>query len=119
MPNPITRTVTGVRVAVRNPRSRNIAGATMATIGVLVILVEVGLHIYAAITHVRYEMDHTALLSGAVVGFVGFYLVDSKSATATANIVVGSGAQIIRAVRGGRRSTDTPVVVPAQREDKP
>jgi Tfp pilus assembly major pilin PilA len=119
MPNPITRTVTGVRVAVRQPRTRTIAGSVMAAIGVLVILTEIGLHVYSAITHTKYEMDHTALLSGAVVGFVGFYLIDSKSATATANIVVGSGAQIIRAVRGGRRSTDTPVVVPAQREDKP
>jgi hypothetical protein len=108
MPNPITRTVTGVRVAVRQPRTRTIAGSVMATIGVLVILTEIGLHVYSAVTHTKYEMDHTVLLAGALMGFWGFYWVDGKSATAA-----------VAVLRGGRRSTDTPVVVPAQREDKP
>jgi hypothetical protein len=122
MPNPVTRQMTAVRAVVRDasmhPRSRTIAGGIMATIGVLVILIEIGLHVFSAITHTHYEMDHVALLSGAILGFIGFYLVDSRGATGAATVVVGSAGQLIRAVRGGRRSTDAPVVV-AKTEDKP
>lgn len=120
MPNPVTRQITAVRTVVRNPRSRSIAGGVMATIGVLVILIEIALHVFSAITHTRYEMDHVALLSGAILGFIGFYLIDSRGATGAATVVVGSAGQLIRAVRGGRRSTDTPVVVPTPPiEEKP
>jgi hypothetical protein len=90
----------------------------MATIGMIVILIEIGLHVYSAITHTHYEMDHWALLIGTVIGFWGFAWSDTKTAEGAATVVVGSAGQIIRAVRGGRRSTDTPVVVPVKTEDK-
>jgi cytochrome c biogenesis protein CcdA len=108
---PVTRQITAVRTAVsvvaRHPRSRTLAGAIMATIGVLVILSEVGLHIYSAITHTKYEIDHIVLLAGALLGFWGFYWIDGKSA-----------AGAVAVIRGGRRSTDAPVVI-GKSEEKP
>jgi hypothetical protein len=118
MPNPITTTTTAVRAVVKHPKSRTIAGGLMAILGLIVILSEIGLHLYSAITHTHYEMDHIVLMIGAVIGMWGCYLVDRKTAEGAVGFVAGSVGQI---VRGGRRSTDTPVVVtkPSDPETKP
>lgn len=87
------------------------AGRFLAALGVLIVLAELTLHFVGAISHYQYEINHVALLMGAVVGFVGFYIMDPKRTGDGAVVLVDSTVKVIGAVRGGRRKTD-PQVIP-------
>jgi uncharacterized membrane protein HdeD (DUF308 family) len=109
MPN-ITGTTTIVRAAVRDAArhrwASTISGALFALLGVVTLFVEL----------LRYWMaDHpihaAPVCIGCLFGFTGFFMIAPSRAKEGAAIVVDSTVRVIGVVRGGRRSTDTPVVV--------
>lgn len=84
--------------------TRNRIGGGLATIGVLIILVEL----------VRYWLLPAYAISGAVVGigcmigFVGFYLIAPQEAEDGGGFIVTSFVRVVQAVPNpfGRRATD-------------
>lgn len=92
--------------------ARGLGGRFLAAIGVLVVLGEVALHFASWYFEKAYEMNHGVLLVGAVVGFVGFYMLDPKAAEGGAGFLVGAGERIAKALpRFGRRASDA-IAVP-------
>lgn len=78
----------------------------LIVIGLAVFLIELG----------RYWLADRAISGvvisiGALMAFVGFFMLDSADALVGARFVVDSFTQIVGTVRSGRRSTDRPVVV--------
>jgi protein-S-isoprenylcysteine O-methyltransferase Ste14 len=117
MPNPVTRQVTAVREAVsvvqRHRWASTISGGALALLGVVVLLVEL----------LRYWLtDHpihaAPVCIGCLFSFAGFFILSPNRAKEGAGVVVDSTVRIVGVMRGGRRSTDRPVVVTAKREDK-
>lgn len=91
---------------------RKVAGRALAALGVLVVLAEVILHFVSWYFSREYELNHGIVLVGAVIGFVGFYMLDPMSAQGGAGVIVDSATRIIQSLpRFGRRSTDA-VAVP-------
>jgi hypothetical protein len=95
-----------VRDAARHKWASTISGGVFASLGVATLLVEL----------VRYWMTDHAIHAapvciGCLFGFVGFFILNPKRAVEGAQVVVDSSVRIIGVVRGGRRSTDTKVVV--------
>jgi hypothetical protein len=119
MPPTIARPITAVRAAVvvasRNRWALTITGCTLALIGAVTLLIEL----------LRYWLtDHpihaAPVCIGCLFGFVGAFVLNPRQAKEGAGIVVDSTVRIVGVVRGGRRSTDTPVVVQKRAtEDKP
>lgn len=90
---------------------RDIYGRIFASAGALIVLAEITLHFIAAYTgRESYELNHAVLLTGAVVGFIGFWMIGPKDAESAAGFIMDKGITFVKAVRGGRRSTDTPVI---------
>lgn len=84
---------------------RPLSGKIMAGIGVLTLLSEVILRIAAYIRKDdTFELDHWVLAIGALIGFVGFYVLDSKKTKEATEVITGM-------VKFGRRRTDA-VAVP-------
>lgn len=77
---------------------RSIAGRVLAGIGVGVVLADVTMRVISWWTRRPYDLDHTITLTGTVLGFVGFWIVDSKKTT--------EAIQIAGELRFGRRKTD-------------
>lgn len=119
MPPTLARPITAVRAAVvvasRSRWASTISGGFFALLGVVTLLIEL----------LRYWLTDHAIHAapvciGCLFGFVGFFLINPARAKEGAGVVVDSTVRVIGVVRGGRRSTDTPVVVAAQKaEDKP
>jgi hypothetical protein len=110
---PLTATMTGVRVVTRHRWASTIFGGLFALIGTITLLVELA----------RYWMTDHAIHAapvciGCLFGFVGFFLISPARAKEGAGVVVDSTVRIVGVVRGGRRSTDTPVVVTAQKSEE-
>lgn len=80
-------------------------GKILAGIGVATVLSEVVLRIVSVITGKQYELDHLVIAIGAVIGFVGFWSIDSGKTKAAAEILTNI------LPRFGRRGTD-PIAVP-------
>lgn len=102
-------------VTIRKEHSRNwhVAFVVLASIGALVLLSEIALHIAGSFTGRTYEIDHGVVFLGMLFGFVGFYGLDSKRAIAGGAFIVDSSVKIMNAfpVKFGRRSTDA-VAIP-------
>lgn len=84
----------------------------LAVTGVLVILIEIALHVWAVFTGQQYELNHWVLITGALMGFAGCFGLDPKRSGAGFKLVVDGSTKILEKVpRFGRRSTDA-VAVP-------
>jgi protein-S-isoprenylcysteine O-methyltransferase Ste14 len=117
MASTVTRQVTAVRAAVttatRHHWAPTIAGSALALLGVVVLLVE--LLRYWMLGHVIHAAP---VCIGCLFSFAGFFILSPARAKEGAGVVVDSTVRIAGVIRGGRRSTDTPVVVPVKTEDK-
>lgn len=84
---------------------RSLAGKVMAGIGVAVLLSEVVLHIMSWYLRRDYELNHVVLVIGVLIGFAGFWTIDSKKTK--------DGVDTVRDLvpRFGNRSTDA-IAVP-------
>jgi protein-S-isoprenylcysteine O-methyltransferase Ste14 len=116
MPGPTSTIIRAVvRDATRHRWATTITGVTFALLGVVTLLIEL----------LRYWLTDHAIHAapvciGCLFGFVGFFAISPTRAKEGAGIVVDSTVRVIGVVRGGRRSTDTPVVVARKNtEDKP
>lgn len=85
-------------------------GYLLAAIGVLVMLFEVSLHYYGYLHHTDYELNHPVLYVAVLMGFVGFYMINPKSAEGGADIITKSVVAIISVVRSGKRAGDSVAV---------
>lgn len=92
-------------------RTKTIVGGFFAAIGTIVVLSEVAMHFVAEVSSIKYEMNHVVLLVGAILGFVGFFMLDRKGAEEGGGFLVNSATRIIGVIRTGRRSDDIAVVV--------
>jgi hypothetical protein len=89
---------------------RGLVGKFFAAVGLLIVVGEIALHFIAWATGVRYEMDEVVILTGALVGFAGFWMLDSKGTKDAAETI---GALV---PRFGRRKSDA-VAVPNVRTE--
>jgi hypothetical protein len=81
-------------------------GYLLAAIGVGILLFQVGLYFFGALTHVEYQVYRPVSYIGTMVGFVGFYMINSKGALEGAAFIRDSVVAFISVVRTGKRSGD-------------
>lgn len=91
-------------VVQRERRKRRYFGA-LATLGVLILLVELSLNWLF-----KDPIEWMPVLIGMVIGFAGFAGLDFKKANAAADAIVDWGERIIIVLRTGRRATDTTAI---------
>lgn len=96
--------------------ARRIAFVTLAIVGVLFLIASVTIEIAGALNEKHYEVPHSAIYVGMILGFIGFYGLNPDRALKGGDFIVSSATRIITAVRTGRRSTD---VVVTSTEVKP
>lgn len=95
-------------------RRRAIGPVLLATIGIAVMLTGLGLHWWAEAHGKAHTLEWIPQFIGSVIAFAGFYRMDRKGAKDGATFILDAGSRIFGMVQpGGRRSTDTPVVMPA------
>jgi hypothetical protein len=89
-------------------------GTVLATLGVLILLVELGLYwlspLLASATH---SIRAAPVLIGCGLGFVGFYMLDHASALEGGRFLVQSAEGILAVVRGGAKRPGDVVLGPA------
>jgi hypothetical protein len=88
-------------------RARERVGGLIATLGVLAMLVEL----------VRHWMTDAPIQAfpvviGALLGFVGFYLITPNDAKDAGGFVEGFTVKVLRTLRGGRATTEVTVSGP-------
>jgi hypothetical protein len=111
----MTTTTTIVRTAVRHQWASTIGGVVLALLGVATLLVE--LVRYWTLNH---PIHAAPVCIGCLFAFCGFFILNPKRAVQGAAVVVDSTVRVVGVLRGGRRSTDTPVAVTKiEPEDKP
>jgi len=91
-------------------------GYLLATIGVVILLSEIALHYYGYFHHTEYALNRPVLYVGLVIGFVGFYMINPKSAESGTDILSRTVIGIISVVRTGKRAEDMKVEVTATHE---
>lgn len=83
-------------------------GYLLAALGVVGLLAEIGLHSWTVIRHVLgipgdiYELNRGVLVVSAVIGFVGFYMINPAGAEGGAGILTRTAVALISVVRGGK-----------------
>lgn len=93
------------------PKRRHSVGPTLlATIGIAVMLIGIGLRWWRPDRYT--EIEWVPQLIGAAIAFVGFYAMDPRGAKDGGAFIVDAGTRIVSVIRGGRRATDPPVVTP-------
>jgi hypothetical protein len=90
-------------------KARNVVGIVLAFVGGAVLLTELAFHWRDP---AGYPIGTWPLVIGLAISFVGAYLIDPKQAEDGGGFLVNSAVSIIGVVRGGRRATDPPVVMP-------
>lgn len=81
-------------------------GYLLASIGVAILLFQVGLYFFGALTHVEYQVYRPVSYIGTLLGFVGFYMINSKGALEGAMFIRESVVAFISVIRTGKRSGD-------------
>lgn len=85
-------------------------GYLLAAIGVAVLVFQIGLYFYGALTHVDYQVYRPVSYLGMVLGFVGFYMIQPKGALEGASFLRDTAVAIISVVRTGKRAGDAVAV---------
>lgn len=82
------------------PIKRPLAGKILAGIGVFVVLLDIGLRVVSWWTKRPYDVDHNIILPGVIMGFIGFYIIDSTKTKDATSVITDL------LPRFGRRKTD-------------
>lgn len=82
-----------------------LSGKIMVGIGIATVLSEVILRIVSVSTGKQYELDHWVIAVGSVIGFAGFWSINSTKTKEAVEVVTGFVPKF------GRRATD-PVAIP-------
>jgi hypothetical protein len=85
-------------------------GYLLAAIGVVVLLAQVALYFYSLFSHVEYALYRPVSYIGIMIGFVGFYMINSKEAVGGATFLRDTVVAIISVVRTGKRAGDAVAV---------
>lgn len=94
-------------------RSYKLTGRLLATLGLLLMLAEAGTYYYYRYArNEHYDVNVTLLLLGAVLGFVGFYVLDNKRALEAGQFLVQSATGVLAVVRGGAKRSGDTVITP-------
>lgn len=96
-------------------RARFWGGLFLVSLGLLIAVAEVAIHIYGKVTGHRYDIGHIDLFVALVIGFVGMYILSPKGAKDGGQFLVNNTIRVIQVIRSGRRKTD---VVNAVVEDE-
>lgn len=88
-----------------------IAFGTLAVVAALVWLIAIVLHFVGFFTGHTYEFDADLLIISGILGFVGFYGLDSSRAKDGGAFIVTQGIRVLREMpKFGRRATDASAV---------
>jgi hypothetical protein len=91
--------------------ARNVVGGICATFGLLIVLIQVGLHFGAALGAIdHYDINEVVLSIATILAIGGAYVIDPRKAKGFVEVVVTT-AERLGSVRFGRRKTD-PIGVP-------
>lgn len=100
---------------------RILVGRTLAVLGVLVVLVELGLYwLSPFLLAAPHPLTAAPVAIGCLFGFVGFYMLDHRETAEGAAILVSHAVRLADAIprpgfmqRSGRREGDAVIVTPA------
>jgi hypothetical protein len=85
-------------------------GYLLASIGVIVLLCQIVLYFFGLLHHVDYFIYRPVSYLGIMLGFVGFYMINSKEAVGGATFLRDTVVAIISVVRTGKRAGDSVAV---------
>lgn len=85
-------------------------GYLLAAIGVAVLLAQVALYFFSLFSRVEYTLYRPVSYIGIMIGFVGFYMINSKEAVGGATFLRDTVVAIISVVRTGKRAGDAVAV---------
>jgi hypothetical protein len=85
-------------------------GIALATIGLVPILIEFAFYFRSSAHGQHYDVSPWVMLGGAVICFVGGFVIDSKKAESAGGFLVDSSVKVIGVIRSGRRSSDNVIV---------
>lgn len=85
-------------------------GYLLAAIGVIVLLCQIVLYFFGLLHHVDYFIYRPVSYLGIMLGFVGFYMINSKEAVGGATFLRDTVVAIISVVRTGKRAGDSVAV---------
>jgi hypothetical protein len=85
-------------------------GYLLASIGVFVLLFQVGLYFYDVLVGVDYQLYRPVAYIAVMFGFVGFYMIQPKGALEGAGFLRDTVVAFISVVRTGKRAGDSVAV---------
>lgn len=85
---------------------RPYTGYALAAVGVGVLLFQIGLYFYGALTHIDYQVYRPVSYIAMMLGFVGFYMIQPKGALEGAGFIRDTVVAFIEVVRTGKRAGD-------------
>lgn len=85
-------------------------GYLLAAIGVIVLICQISAYFYGLFHHVDYFVYRPVSYLGIMLGFVGFYMINSKEAVGGATFLRDTVVAIISVVRTGKRAGDSVAV---------
>lgn len=88
----------------------------LVLLALLVVLSEIGLHVFFAANEKRYDISWVMLIIALIMGFTGMYVLNPARAKDGGRFIVDSSLRIISVVRNGRRKED-PLKVEIQNEE--
>jgi hypothetical protein len=91
-------------------------GSIFVVFATLIILSEIGLHVWAALHNRQYNVSWLILLLGITIGFVGMFILNPGRAKDGGKFLVDSAVRVVQVVRLGRRAGD-PMNVVVQDKD--
>lgn len=96
------------------PRAREAVGWPLFLVGLAIMLVEYGLHVWGHLRGAEYRIGLAPIGIGAVFTFIGWYWLSPKGAKDGGRFILDGFMGVISTIRNGRRATDAAVVVQAQ-----
>lgn len=100
-------------------RRRNVGAIILASLGVTLLVTSAVIEIVGEITNRDFEIPHTVLYIGMLLGFAGFYRIDPKQATGGGQFVVDTFVRVATVLRGRRASDAVAVVRPEDVKEPP
>ena len=94
-------------------RAKERAGWGVFLVGLAMMLAEYLLHVWSHFRPPEYRVSLGALGIGAVFTFIGWFWLYRQDALVGGRFILDGVMGVLGVIRGGRRATDPPVLVPA------
>ena len=95
-------------------------GRLLAVLGLLCVLTEFGAYeYYSLVLHQHHDISPWIAFGGAIIGFIGFYILSPKRAKDAAAFIIDKSTGVVIAIRTGKRRDDVVPVVPVTPAEPP